>query len=274
MERLGLISNHLAGEAPYTKILTEIYNGNVGIVLLNSPKDLNALSKTMRSEICRAVRAYERNGNVKVILLASTVKSAFCAGADIKEFENLSEEDMKVYDIFREISDTLENCTKPIIGAINGVALGGGCEVALKCDILVAANNARFGLPELRLGLIPGIGGTQRLTRLVGRSLASKLIYTSEFLGAKDALSAGLVSDLFEPEELLNKAKEIAVKVAEKSLTALKVAKECIKASENMTMTDGNQFERDVFTTLLDQDCKKEGVDAFIKKRKADFSKM
>ena len=272
MERLQLIRNQIVSTDVFTKIETEILSGNIGIIYLNAPKELNALTITMRQEISQALRLFDSNDAIKVVILASKVPKAFCAGANIKEFQTLTTKSMLENDVFKELSDTLEGFKKPLIGAINGVALGGGCEIALKCDVLIAANNAKFGLPELKLGLVPGIGGTQRLTQLIGRGRAAKMMYTGEAITAAKALEYGLVTDLYEPLELLNKAKELAQTIAQQSRTALKAAKECIGASENLPLHEGNARERKIFSYLLDEKSAKEGVSAFINKRKPDFN--
>lgn len=274
MERLSLIRNHLAESQAYTKIETEVFSDNVGIIYLNSPKDLNALTSAMKKELSQAIRNFDSSTTIRVIILASKVEKGFCAGADLKELQNTSAQKQKEHDIFQEISDTMENCRTPIIGAINGFALGGGFEVALKCDILIAATNTKFMFPEVKLGLLPGIGGTQRAARILGRSLTSKLVLAGEPLTAKQALAHGLCTDVVEPGELLNKAKQIALSIAERPKTALKSAKECIRASEELSLTEGNKFERNLFNLLLDEKCSKEGIGAFLNKRKPDFKNL
>ena len=275
MNRLFLTKNHLSNPNPptYPKLSYELtYSNQIAIVTLNSPSDLNVLSQTMRHEISTLFEFLNRDYQVKVILLQSQVPKAFCAGANIKEFVPITSESYSRDDAFEPLSTTLTNMKKPIVAAVNGVAAGGGFEVVLNCDIIIASEDAKFAFPEIKLGLIPGIGGTQRFTKIVGRSIASRYILTGEFFTAQQAKTFGVVSEVCKVEELRNLALDMAKKVADMSMYTAIAAKDAVKQANELGIGEGLKFERRVFQGLFNTKAVKEGVDAFLKKRKADFN--
>lgn len=272
MERLFLVKNQLSAPQTYTKLSYEhTYNNQIAVITLNSPSDLNVLSSTMRSELSTLLGTLDRDASVKVIVLQSAVAKAFCAGANIKEFVPITSESYSRDDVFEPFSTILTNLKKPIVAAVNGVAAGGGFEVVLNCDIVLASDDARFAFPEIKLGLIPGIGGTQRFTKIVGRSIASRYILTGDFFNAQQAKAFGVVSEVYKPEELKKQALDLAKKVADMSLYTAIAAKDAVKQANELGTSEGLKFERRVFQGLFNTKAVKEGVDAFINKRKANF---
>uniref|UniRef100_A0AC34R1L2 Cyclohex-1-ene-1-carboxyl-CoA hydratase n=1 Tax=Panagrolaimus sp. JU765 TaxID=591449 RepID=A0AC34R1L2_9BILA len=243
---------------------------NVGLITLNRPKALNALCQQLMDEVQVALLDFEKDTSVGAIVITGSEK-AFAAGADIKEMVN-----KKFADIYG--GDFLSNWTqvsktsKPIIAAVNGYALGGGCELAMMCDIIYAGEKAIFGQPEINIGTIPGAGGTQRLTKVVGKSLAMELCLTGDKIGAQDALQRGLVSKVYPPTELVPKAIELGEKIAAQSPLIVKMAKEAVNRAFETTLTEGLLFERRVFHTTFATNDRKEGMSAFSEKREPKWT--
>jgi len=243
--------------------------GRVGIVLLNRPQALNALNATLRNELLGAVEAFDADADVGCILLTGSEK-AFAAGADIKEMA-----DQSYIDIFRADYtadyERLARVRKPIIAAVAGFALGGGCELAMMCDLIIAADNAKFGQPEIKLGVIPGIGGTQRLTRAVGKAKAMDLILTGRMMDAAEAERSGLVARVVPAARLMEEAIKVAETIAAMSQPSLLAAKEAVNRSFETSLAEGVRFERRVFHALFATKDRKEGMAAFIEKRPPRF---
>ena len=244
--------------------------GRVGIVRLNRPQALNALNAALFVELGRAIDAFEADDGIGCILLTGSDK-AFAAGADIKEMADKSYIDVSMSD-WAGTWDRVARARKPVVAAVAGYALGGGCELAMQCDLVVAADNAKFGQPEIKLGVIPGIGGTQRLTRAVGKAKAMDLILTGRMMDAAEAERAGLVARIVPAASLLEEAMTVADTVASMSLPALMAAKEAVNRSFEMSMAEGALFERRAFQALFATADQKEGMAAFIDKRPAKFS--
>jgi enoyl-CoA hydratase len=243
--------------------------GRVGIVRLNRPQALNALNSALIAELGAAVEAFEADSNVGCILITGSDK-AFAAGADIKEMADKSFLDAFMAD-FASHWDHLAHVRKPVVAAVAGFALGGGCELAMQCDLIIAADNAKFGQPEIKLGVIPGIGGTQRLTRAVGKAKAMDLILTGRMMDAHEAERSGLVARVVPLADLMNEALKTAETIASMSLPALMVAKESVNRVFETSLAEGVRFERRVFHALFATEDQKEGMAAFIAKRPAKF---
>ncbi|WP_022852260.1 enoyl-CoA hydratase/isomerase family protein [Limisalsivibrio acetivorans] len=245
---------------------------DVAVVTINRPKAMNSIDPDTISALGEAVADLAVDPDVSVIILTGAGEKAFVAGGDIKgmtELDGMGGREMALD--AQSVFNLVEKCPKPVIAAINGYALGGGCELALCCDIRLAAKSAKIGQPEVNLGIIPGFGGTQRLPRLVGRGLASEMIFTGEMVTAEYAERIGLVNHVYEDGELMDKALEMAVKIAEKSRTALKLSKEAIVNGTEMDLDKGCLYEADLFGLSFSSADKKEGVSAFIEKRKPEF---
>lgn len=243
---------------------------HVGTIRLNRPDALNALSSQLLGELCAALKAMEANDDVRCIIITGSDK-AFAAGADIKEMSEKSFVDMFTLDFFAEEAKAVSSTRKPVIAAVAGYALGGGCELAMMCDFIIAADNAKFGQPEINLGVIAGIGGTQRLTRFVGKSKAMDMHLTGRFMDADEAERSGLVSRVVPAKDLMSTAKEAAEKIAEKSQVAARAAKEAVNRSYETTMSEGILFERRLFHALFATEDQSEGMAAFSEKRSPKF---
>src|SRR5262252_6856708 len=243
--------------------------GRIGIIRLNRPQALNALNASLISELSAAVDAFEADGGIGCILIAGSDK-AFAAGADIKEMAGKSFMEAFMAD-FVGRWDRLAHARKPVVAAVAGFALGGGCELAMQCDLIIAADNAKFGQPEIKLGVIPGIGGTQRLTRAIGKAKAMDLILTGRMMDAQEAERAGLVARVVPLAELMSEAMKVAETIASMSLPALMVAKESVNRAFEVSLAEGVRFERRVFHSLFATEDQKEGMAAFIEKRAAEF---
>ncbi len=245
-------------------------HGRVGIVRLNRPQALNALNATLRNELLGAVEAFDADAEVGCILITGSDK-AFAAGADIKEMA-----DKSYIDIFRaDYAADYERLTrvrKPVIAAVAGFALGGGCELAMMCDFIIAADNAKFGQPEIKLGIIPGIGGTQRLARAVGKAKAMDLILTGRMMDAAEAERSGLVARVVPAARLMEEAIKVAETIAAMSQPSLLAAKEAVNRSFETSLAEGVRFERRVFHALFATKDRKEGMAAFIEKRPPRFT--
>jgi enoyl-CoA hydratase len=244
--------------------------GRVGIVRLNRPQALNALNAALIAELSAAIDAFEADGNIGCILIAGSEK-AFAAGADIKEMAGKSFMDAFMSD-FVGRWDRVAHTRKPVIAAVAGFALGGGCELAMQCDLIIAADNAKFGQPEIKLGVIPGIGGTQRLTRAIGKAKAMDLILTGRMMDAQEAERSGLVARVVPLADLMTEATKAAETIASMSLPALMVAKESVNRAFETSLAEGVRFERRVFHSLFATEDQKEGMAAFMEKRPAKFN--
>ncbi|MCQ1955021.1 enoyl-CoA hydratase [Arthrobacter sp. zg-Y826] len=253
----------------YTNILVE-QRGRVGLVTLNRPEALNALNKSTMDELVRAVSAMDADPAIGAVVLTGSGK-AFAAGADIKEMQSKGYMDMYAADWFRGWED-LTRLRIPVIAAVSGFALGGGCELAMMCDFIIAGDNAKFGQPEINLGVLPGMGGSQRLTRAVGKSKAMDMILTGRFMGAEEAERAGLVSRVVPAADVVEEAMEAAAVIASKSKPVAMVAKEAVNAAFETGLAQGVLFERRVFHSLFATEDQKEGMAAFVEKRKPDFT--
>lgn len=253
----------------YESIIAEA-RGRVGLITLNRPKAMNALNEELSQEVIGALKAFDGNASIGAIVLTGSEK-AFAAGADIREMHEKSFVDMFNENYF-SAWDFVSTIRKPIIAAVNGFALGGGCELAMLCDFIIAGSNAKFGQPEIKLGILPGIGGSQRLTRLVGRSLAMDLILTGRFIDAQEAKACGLVARVVPPEELLSVALDAADRIASYSYPAVLLAKEAVNRAEEVSLSEGVRHERRLFQAAFATSGQKEGMAAFLEKREAVFS--
>jgi len=249
-------------------ILVEIRD-RVGLIRLNRPQALNALNAQLKDELLAAAESLDADGRIGCIVITGSEK-AFAAGADIKEMA-----DRSYFDVFsRDFTAEYERLTrlrKPIIAAVAGFALGGGCELAMMCDVIIAADSARFGQPEIKLGVIPGMGGTQRLTRAIGKAKAMDLILTGRMMDAAEAERSGLVARVVAAADLLNETMKIAEAIAALSLPAVLTAKEAVNRALETSLSEGLRFERRVFQALFATEDQKEGMAAFIAKRPAAF---
>jgi enoyl-CoA hydratase len=241
-------------------------DGSVAVVTLNRPQALNALSYALVKDLSLALQHLDADDEVRVMIITGGEK-VFAAGADIKEMASLGPFDPPVIErlAFR---DRINDISKPVIAAVSGFALGGGCELAMSCDIVVAAETARFGQPEVNLGIIPGSGGTQRLTHVLGKHRAMELILTGDFLTAVEAARLGLVNRVVPVELLLEEAKTIARKISAKPVLAVRAAKQAVLKAANAPLDEGLDFERKSFYLLLASDDRREAMNAFLEKRK------
>ncbi|OWY23107.1 enoyl-CoA hydratase [Sphingobacteriales bacterium UPWRP_1] len=243
---------------------------NVALITLNRPKELNALNLQLMAELRDALRQLDQNPDVRCIVLTGNEK-AFAAGADIKQMANSGAIDMFHIDQFNTW-DQIKKTKKPIIAAVSGFALGGGCELVMLCDMIVASETAQFGQPEIKLGTMPGAGGTQRLTRAVGKALAMEMVLTGRFLTANEAFSAGLINKVVPVELYLQEAVKLAQAVAAMSPVAVKLAKEAVLQAFSGTLEEGLLFERKNFYLTFASKDQKEGMAAFIEKRPPNFT--
>ncbi len=250
-------------------ILVETH-GAVGLIRLNRPKALNALCDQLMAELGQQLQAFDADPAIGAIVLTGSDR-AFAAGADIKEMQNRTYPGV-LHDDFISRWEVVTTIRTPVIAAVAGFALGGGCELAMMCDFIVCADNAKFGQPEINLGVIPGAGGTQRLTRLVGKSKAMDMILTARNMDAAEAERAGLASRIFPLDQLVNEAIAIGTKIAALSATANYVAKRAVNAAYETTLPQGVQTERMLFLPLFGTADQKEGMNAFVEKRTANFN--
>jgi enoyl-CoA hydratase len=253
----------------YETILVEI-DHHVALIRLNRPEALNALNGQLLGELAEALKAADRNEKVRCIVLTGSEK-AFAAGADISEMAPKSFVDMFEADYFTADTEALLSVRKPIIAAVSGYALGGGCELAMMCDFIIASDTAKFGQPEINLGVVAGIGGTQRLTRFVGKSKAMDMHLTGRFMDAEEAERSGLVSRVVPAKKLLDEAMAAARKIADKSQIAVKAVKEAVNRSYETTLREGVLYERRLFHAMFASEDQKEGMSAFLEKREAQF---
>lgn len=252
----------------YETILVET-RGKVGLVTLNRPKALNALNSVVMEEVVAALQAFEADETIGAIVLTGSEK-AFAAGADIKEMQEKSYIDMYMADFFAGW-DAMTRIRKPIIAAVSGYALGGGCELAMMCDFIIAGDNAKFGQPEITLGVMPGMGGSQRLTRFVGKSKAMDMCLTGRMMDAAEAERSGLASRVVPAADVVEEAVKAAEKIAGLSLPAVMMNKEAVNRAYETTLTEGLRFERRVFHAMFSLEDQKEGMAAFSEKRPATF---
>ncbi|QPB19964.1 enoyl-CoA hydratase [Rhizobium sp. 007] len=252
----------------YETLIVET-RGNVGLITLNRPQALNALNSTVLKELKQAFADFHDNEAIGAIVLTGSER-AFAAGADIKEMQPLQFADMYKAE-FISGWDEIAKARKPVIAAVSGFALGGGCELAMMCDFIIASDTAKFGQPEITLGVIPGMGGSQRLTRMVGKSKAMDMVLTGRMMDAAEAERAGLVSRVVAPERLLDEALAAADKIASLSQPSVLMAKEAVNRALETTLEEGLRFERRLFHSLFATEDQKEGMAAFIEKRKPAF---
>lgn len=255
----------------YKNLLFERKN-HVGILTINRPDKLNALNNQTLDELQDCLLNVQNDENIFVLIITGAGEKAFVAGADISELAELDLETAKIFsEKGQSIFNLIEKLGKPVIAAVNGFALGGGCELALACHIRFASEKAKFGQPEVNLGIIPGYGGTQRLTRLINPGRSAELILTGDLIDADDALKMGLVSKIFIHDELLNKTILLAEKIASKGQKAVGYALKCILSCDELTKSEGIKLEADIFAKCCNTDDFKEGTNAFLEKRKPNF---
>jgi len=253
----------------YQNILVKI-EGAVGVIALNRPKALNALNRELLHELVTVLEEWDASDAVRCIVLTGSER-AFAAGADIKEMADKSYMDMFKQNFFAEANDRIAAIRKPIVGAVAGYALGGGCELAMLCDFIIAADTAKFGQPEINLGVMPGIGGTQRLTRFVGKSKAMEMCLTGRNMDAAEAERSGLVSRVVPAADLMSEAMKAAQSIAGKSVPIAMMTKEAVNRAYETTLAEGVRFERRVFHAMFATGDQKEGMAAFSEKRKPAF---
>ena len=253
----------------FDTLLTQRRDG-VMLITLNRPQSLNALNSTVMRELAEALRGCDADDAIGAVVLTGSEK-AFAAGADIKEMQPITFVSAYLSD-FLGGWEAIAATRKPIIAAVSGYALGGGCELAMICDFIVASETAKFGQPEITLGIIPGMGGSQRLTRAVGKAKAMDMVLTGRMMDAAEAERAGLVARVVAPERLLDEALEAATRIASFSRTAVLMGKEAVSRSQELTLAEGLRYERRLFHSLFATDDQKEGMAAFVEKRKPNFS--
>jgi enoyl-CoA hydratase len=253
----------------YETINVEVQD-HVSLIKLNRPDAMNALNMQLLGELCEALEEADGNDKVRCIVITGSDK-AFAAGADIKEMSTMSFVDVFSSNLFARVHDRFTAIRKPIIAAVAGYALGGGCELAMMCDFVIAADSAKFGQPEINLGVIAGIGGTQRLTRYVGKSKSMDMNLTGRFMDAEEAERAGLVSRVVPAKKLIDEAMGAAQKIVEKSMLTTMAVKETVNRSYELTLNEGILFERRVFHSMFATEDQKEGMAAFLEKRAAQF---
>jgi enoyl-CoA hydratase len=254
----------------YELIEVRTEGGKVGIVTLNRPKQLNALNNDLMDELGAALKAFDADPGIGCVIITGSEK-AFAAGADIGAMAGYSFADAYKGDYITRNWETIRSIRKPVIAAVSGFALGGGCELAMMCDFIIAADNARFGQPEIKLGVIPGAGGTQRLPRALGKAKAMDMVLTARMMDAAEAERAGLVSRVVPLDKLMDEALGAALTICEFSQVAVMAAKESVNRSFESGLSDGVMFERRMFHALFATADQKEGMDAFVNKRKAQF---
>jgi enoyl-CoA hydratase len=251
-------------------IVTEQYAPNISLIQLNRPKELNALNLQLMSELRQTLQDLDKNPGVRVIIITGN-EQAFAAGADIKQMADKSAIDMLTVDQF-STWDQIRKTKKPVIAAVSGFALGGGCELAMTCDMIIASETAKFGQPEIKIGVMPGAGGTQRLTRAVGKVRAMELVLTGRFLSADDAFRFGLINKVVPVEMFLREAVALATEISQMSPIAVQLAKESVNRSFETHLDEGLHFERKNFYLAFASEDQKEGMKAFIEKRKANYT--
>jgi enoyl-CoA hydratase len=252
----------------YSNIIVDVRNG-VGLITLNRPSALNALNAQLMAELATAIDAFEANDAIGCIVITGSEK-AFAAGADIKEMQSRTYMDVYRSDFISKW-ERVTTCRKPVIAAVAGFALGGGCELAMMCDFIIAADTAKFGQPEIKLGVMPGAGGTQRLTRFVGKAKAMDMCLTGRMMDASEAERSGLVSRVVPAADLMAEAMKAAEAICSMSMPAVMMTKESVNRAYETTLTEGIRFERRVFHAMFATEDQKEGMAAFAEKRKPQF---
>jgi enoyl-CoA hydratase len=260
----------VSGEAGFGTLLLE-RDGAVAVLTINRPEKRNALNAQVRAELVDALDLLRDDDAVRVLVVTGAGEKAFVAGADIAEFAERTPLEQRAAMTGRRVFDEVAAYPKPVIAMIQGFCLGGGCELALACDVRIAADTARLGQPEINLGIIPGGGGTQRLPRVVGTGQAMRLVLSGEIIGAAEALRIGLVDVVHPAAELRERTMEMARGMAAKSPVALRMAKSAVRAAAEMPMTAGLAYETELFVTCFASEDKREGVSAFLEKRPAEF---
>ncbi len=253
----------------YENIVVET-KGAVGLITLNRPDALDALNAALTAELAEALDAFEGDPKIGAMVLTGGDR-AFAAGADIKEMQSKGYMDVYLEDFITVDWGRVAECRKPVIAAVAGYALGGGCELAMMCDFIIAAEGAKFGQPEVRLGILPGSGGTQLLTRAVGKAKAMEMCLTGRMMDAEEAERAGLVSRIVPADDLLDEALKVAGEIAELSLPAVMMVKECVNRAFETSLAEGVRFERRLFHSAFATEDKAEGMAAFVEKRKPGF---
>ncbi len=244
---------------------------DVGIIQFNRPKANNALNEILFNELDQLVDMVSKDDEIKVIILTGGEK-VFAAGTDIKHLVHLNAIEAESFiTLINSVSDKIADIDKPTIAAIAGYCLGGGFELALACDILIASTGAKFGQPEVNIGIVPGGGGTQRLVRLVGPAWGKRMIMTGEFIDVEQALNLGLITEVVEPEQLISRGLEIAQVLKKKAPNALRLAKRCVNYGQNVDLASGLEFEQKIWALLFSTEDKKEGMEAFVEKRSPNF---
>ena len=254
----------------YELITTRVEGGQVGVITLNRPKQLNALNSQLMVELGQALKAFDADPAIGCMVITGSEKS-FAAGADIGAMASYSFADVYRDDYITRDWETIRSIRKPVIAAVSGFALGGGCELAMMCDFIIAADNAKFGQPEIKLGVIPGAGGTQRLPRAVGKSKAMDMVLTARMMDAQEAERAGLVSRVVPLDKLMDECLAAALTICSFGQLAVMAAKESVNRAFEGTLADGVMFERRLFHGLFATQDQKEGMDAFVNKRPAAF---
>jgi enoyl-CoA hydratase len=254
---------------PYETLIVEIED-DVALIRLNRPDALNALNVTLMKELAKALGAADTDPKVRCIILTGSEK-AFAAGADVKEMATKSFVEVYSSDLFGPESEAILRVRKPIIAAVAGYALGGGCELAMMCDFIIAADTAKFGQPEVNLGIVAGMGGTQRLTRAVGKAKSMDMHLTGRFMDAAEAERSGLVSRVVPAKSLLDEARKVAQSVAQKSLVTVMAVKEAVNRAQETSLREGLLAERRLFHALFATEDQKEGMAAFLEKRQPQF---
>jgi enoyl-CoA hydratase len=253
----------------YKNVLVET-RGNVGLITLNRPKSLNALAEGLVRDLGAALDVYDEDDNIRAIVLTGSER-AFAAGADISEMIDFDYMDAFLNDFITVGWQRVTKCRKPVIAAVAGYALGGGCELAMMCDMIIAADTAKFGQPEINIGTIPGSGGTQRLTRVIGKSKAMEMVLTGRNMGAEEAERCGLVARVVPAADLIDDAVKTAQTIADKSMPIVMIAKEAVNRAYETTLAEGIHYERRVFHSTFGTEDRKEGMTAFLEKRKPIF---
>lgn len=249
--------------------VTEQYEKQIALIQLNRPKELNALNLQLMQELRDTLKQLDANPNVRVVIITGN-EQAFAAGADIKQMADKTAIDMLMIDQF-STWDQIRKTRKPIIAAVSGFALGGGCELAMTCDMIIASETARFGQPEIKIGVMPGAGGTQRLTKAIGKAKAMELVLTGRFLSAEEACARGLVNKVVPVEMYMHEAVALAKEIAQQSPVATMLAKEAVNRSFETHLDEGLHFERKNFYLAFASEDQKEGMQAFVEKRKPEF---
>ncbi|WP_315080474.1 short-chain-enoyl-CoA hydratase [uncultured Clostridium sp.] len=251
-----------------------IFNEKNGMaeVIINRPKALNALNTTTLQELGQVINEIAGRKDIYTVIVTGAGEKSFVAGADITEMKNKTAiEGREMAMLAQKVFSNIENMPQVVIAAVNGYALGGGCELSMACDIRLASSNAKFGQPEVSLGIIPGFAGTQRLPRLVGKGIAKELIFTTDMIDAKEAYRIGLVNKVYEKEELMDKARELANKIMQKGMYAVSLAKSSINNGLNMDTESAYAFEANLFGLCFSTEDQTEGMTAFVEKRKSSF---